>query len=454
LQAAGLASGVTRAAARRTNVLFISVDDLNRSLHCFGNTQVRTPNIDKLAARGVCFTSAFSNYASCLPSRISFLSGWYPERTGVVTFGPRPRDRQLKDVTYLPQHFRNNSYVTARLDKVFHIGADDARSWDISEEPIKDEQGKGVVVFTPREIEAQRLAAHVLVEGKFEKCRGEKGNYAVVDVDDSRLVDGLNVQRAAELMEQFSKGSQPFFLAVGLRRPHLPRILPKKYFDMYPPQKIELPPTPPNYDPAAWVSREDQQRIIAHYYAAVTYMDARVGQLLDTLDRLRQRDNTIVVLFGDQGYALGERDNHYGKGTLGERSFAVPLIVSAPSAKQNGRSCGKVVELLDMYPTLVDLCGLPQPASGLQGRSLAPLLANASAAWEERVIGAWGLKDYVRPGLSVRTARYRYSEREDGTPLEMFDYQTDPYEWRNLIADPALEGVRRQLAAVLRRPRA
>ncbi len=442
-RAAGLAQ------PKRPNVLFIPVDDLNRSLHCFGNPQVKSPNIDRLAQSGVRFTTAFSNYASCLPSRISFLSGWYPERTGVMTFTPKPRDRQLRNVVYLPEHFRNNGYRTARLDKVFHIGGDEPSCWDISEEPIKDEQGRNKVVFTPREIEAQGLRPRILEEGDFRGGRGERSDYAIVDADERELIDSLNTRRASQIMEQYARENMPFFMACGLRRPHLPRIVPKKYVDMYPPERIEISGHPPNYDPATWLSDKDRRRIHSLYYAATTYMDARVGELLGTLDRLRIRDNTIVVLFGDNGYALGERDNHYGKGTLGERSFAVPLIISAPGMKQKGAACERVVELLDIYPTLVGLCNLPTPASKLQGRSLKPLLDNPRANWQERAIGATGRKDYSRPGLTVRTARYRYSENVDRKPLELFDYSTDPLEWRNLIEEPGLANVRKQMAAIL-----
>jgi len=439
----------SQSASRRPNVLFIPVDDLNRGLHCFGNPQVKTPHIDELAKHSVRFTNAFSNYASCLPSRISFLSGWYPERTGVITFTPKPRDRQLKDVVYLPQHFRNSGYTTARLDKVFHIGGDEPSCWDISEEPIKDAQGKNKVVYTPGEIEAQGLQSHVLKQGGFPKTGGEHGTYAVVDSDEHDLIDGLNVRRASQLMEQFAKQDKPFFLACGLRRPHLPRVLPKKYFDMYPPERIELTGRPPNYDAATWATEADRRQMVAHYYASTTFMDARVGDLLATLDRLHLRDNTIIVFFGDNGYALGQRDNHYGKGTLGELSYAVPLMVSIPGMKRKGEACGKVVELLDVYPTLVDLCGLPKPASKLQGRSLRPLIDNSSAQWEERSIGATGTTDYQRPALTVRTARYRYSEDENRKPVELFDYTTDSLEWHNLVDDPKFAEVRKQHAALL-----
>ncbi|MBM3759025.1 MAG: sulfatase [Acidobacteria bacterium] len=445
-----LAAGSLRAADRKMNVLFILVDDLNRNLQCFGNNQVQTPNLDRLAGCSMRFTGAFSNYAACLPSRISFLSGWYPEKTGVITFTPNPRDRQLRDVVYLPQHFKNQGYRTGRVDKVFHIGGDEPSCWDQSEEPIKNAEGKNVVVYTPREIEAQSLRPHVLKEGSFEKAMSEKGVFAVVDREDKDLIDSLNVGIGSRMMEQFSFEGKPFFVACGLRRPHLPHIVPKKYVDMYPPERIELTDHPPNCDPNTWMSEANRRELISHYYASVTYMDARVGELLATLDRLKQAENTIIVLFGDNGYALGQRDNHYGKGTVGDLSFVVPLMIHVPGMKRAGQSCSKVVELLDLYPTLVDLCGLSQPASGLQGRSLRPLLENPKQPkWEERAIGATGNKDYSRPKLSVRNSRYRHSEDEDRKPIELFDYAKDPLEWNNLVQDPNHSALRKQMSAIL-----
>lgn len=440
---------LARQGTKPPNVLMIAIDDLNRSLHCFGNQQVRTPNIDKLAARGMRFTGAYANFASCAPSRASLLSGWYPERTGMITFAPRPRDGRLREAVYLPEHFRKQGYFTARVDKVFHIGSDEPSCWDVSEDPIKDATGKNRIVRTPAEIAVQGLAAKAVEMGECSRCKGERQDYAIVNSDDADLIDGLTSKRIRELMTQAARDTKPFFVAAGLRRPHLPIAIPKKYADMYPPDRIELPPKPPNFDEKTWVPRDEQQRIIARYYAAVTYADARVGELLDTLHSTGQADNTVVVLFGDQGYAHGQRDNHYGKGTLGELSFAVPLILAGPGVARKGAECGKIVELLDIYPTLVDLCGLPAPPVQLQGRSLKPLLRNPRAAWNERAIGAVGNKDNQRPGLSVRTARYRYSETADRTPFELFDYRNDPYEWRNLVQDASHAPVREQLKRIL-----
>ncbi len=455
--AAGAATAHLRAGEKDRrpawNVLFISSDDLNCSLGCYGNETVRTPNIDRLAARGIRFSRCYAQYASCAPSRFSFLSGWYPERTGVCTFGPKSRDGALRDAVYLPQHFRRNGYLTMRLDKIFHIGKDDAASWDISEEPYRDASGRFKAIWTGIEIKTLGLTDRVLREGRYPNVRGEKGPYAVLDVEDGELFDGHNATRAVELLARRARDGKRFFLGLGFRRPHLPWIAPKRYFDMYPPEKIPLPPADPDAAGPPRLTEAQHREMIAHYYAAVTYLDTQVGRVLDALDRLGLAKNTIVVLFGDQGYCLGERKAHFGKGTLWERSLRVPLILAVPGQDNPGRACDRVVELLDMYPTLVELCGLPKPGTGLQGRSLTPLLRDAQAAWQDRAISAWGRKDGARPALSVRTDRYRYTERADGTPAELVDYRNDPYERNNLVDDPAHADVRDRLRAVLHQDR-
>jgi len=431
---------------QRHNVLFLPIDDLNTHLGCYGNKVVQTPNIDKLAAQGVRFTRAYAPYASCLPSRASFMSGWYPERTEVLDFSPKARDGKMKDVVYLGQHFRDNGCFTARLDKVFHIGADDALSWDVTEEPIRDQKP----MWTGMEVEALGLKDRVLKDGRYDKVKGEKGPYTMLDVEDEVLFDGMKTARAIELLEQSAKDGKPFFLACGYRRPHLPWIAPRKYFGLYPPEKIVLPP--PNPNDTERVPEADHREMIAHYYACITYMDAQVGRLLDALDRLKLRDRTIVVLFGDNGYCLGERGMHFGKGNLWERSLWVPLIVSMPGAARNSRTCERSVGLIDLYPTLVELCGLPQPKSGLQGRSLAPFLSGDSPTWKDQTISVHPLAKGSL-GRSVRTDRYRYSEDGSGTPLELIDYDADPYECKNLANDPQYAELRAKLRAILHEDR-
>jgi uncharacterized sulfatase len=433
------------------NVLFLSLDDLNCALGCYGNPQVQSPNIDALAKRGTRFSKTYAQYAACLPSRVSFLSGWYPERTEVFTFAPYPRDGKMKDAVYLGQHFRNNGYFTAALDKVFHIGHNDALSWDVFETPVKDENGENKTVWTPRELEAQGLESKVIRQGRYEHCSGEKGVYAAVDVADDELIDGINATRAIEILEARARDKQPFLLAVGFRRPHLPWILPSRYFDMYPPQSIDVPWRPKDADPEVWGTLEEQQAHIACYYAAVSFIDRQVGRVLDALERTGLTDNTIVVLFGDQGYCLGERNNHFGKGNMYEWSLVVPLIISAPGMPR-GKATEHVAELLDMYPTLVDLCGLPQPEHGLQGRSLTPLLRNPGARWEDHAFSVSGNPEKgVR--RSVRTAQYRYVEQPNDQPPELYCYESDPWERNNLAGQTDYAQTQAELADLLAQDR-
>jgi uncharacterized sulfatase len=434
-----LAAGQPDAPPRRKplNVLFLSIDDLNPSLGCYGNPVVRTPNVDALADRGVRFTRAYAQWPSCLPSRVSFLSGWNPPRTRVINFKPRSRDGVLADCVYLPQHFRNNGYFTARLDKVFHIGHDDARSWDLSEEPIKDFAGRPKIVWTPHEIKAQNLEPHILHRGRFPSVRGEKGTHAVVDIPDEKLIDGINARRAIEIMAERARADKPFFLAVGFRRPHLPWIAPRKYFEMYPPENIKLPPRKPGTNDADNIPEDDHRKLIAAYYAAVSFMDARVGEVLAALDRLGLRDNTLVVFFGDQGYCLGERDRLVGKGNLWDRSLHVPLIVAGPGLTRPGQACGAPVGLSDMYPSLNQLCALPAPDTPLDGRSFAPLLTDADAPARGYVLSFNHNKKENALWRSIRTERYRLTENSGGEPVELVDYETDPNEWHNLVEDPA-----------------
>jgi iduronate 2-sulfatase len=223
---------VASAADSKPNVLMIIADDLNPSLGCYGNETVKTPNIDRLARRGVMMTRAYSSWASCLPSRVSLLSGLFPPSTGTYDFSPGPRDGRLKDVTYLPEHFQNQGYFTGRLDKVFHIGRDDPQSWTVSEEPYKDPKGNFKAIWTGIEVKTLGLEGRVLKEGRYDDVTGEKGSYGIMDVIEDDLFDGRTAWRAVELLEQQAKAGSPFFLAVGFRRPHLPWLAPKKYFDM------------------------------------------------------------------------------------------------------------------------------------------------------------------------------------------------------------------------------
>ena len=409
----------------RPNVLFIAVDDLNQHLGCYGNPVVRSPNIDRLAARGVRFVHAYPQAATCVPSRYCFLSGM--RKTTI--YDPEAKRPALDNVTWLPAHFREQGYFTARVDKVFHIGRDVPTCWDITEEGPRV-NGRPVIMYTPQELRKLGIEDKLLYMKRYKKeVRGEGMRWGPIDVADEQLPDGMTARRGVELLRTMPDRPEPFFLALGFRRPHLPWHVPPRYFDMYPPESIQLPPEQPGVERVP----EDIHRAgMRAYYAALTFMDTQLGLVLDEMDRLGLWDDTIVVLFGDNGYALGERDNFFSKWPPYESATAVPLIVAAPHARLNGQASEHVVELIDIYPSLVDYCGLPKP-EGPVGRSFVPLLNDADADWTD-----YGITEYDDRGKNgIRSARYRYTESADGEPLMLYDLEEDPYEHRNLVAEPA-----------------
>jgi uncharacterized sulfatase len=406
-------------------VLFISVDDLNQHLGCYGNPIVKSPNIDRLAARGVRFAHAYPQASTCVPSRYCFLSGM--RKTSIYD---RSTNRlSTDDVLWMPQYFRQQGYHTARVDKVFHIGRDIPECWHISEEGPRVD-GEPVRVYTPSELEKLGLQDKLRNQQRIKQIiRGEGMLWGEVDVEDEQLPDGMTARRAVELLGTMATGDRPFFLGVGFRRPHLPWYVPPRYFEMYPPESIQLPPSQPGVERVA----EDVHRAgMRAYYAALTFMDTQLGLLLDAMDRLDLWDSTAVVLFGDNGYALGERDNFFSKWPPYESATVVPLIVAAPGAPLNGRASDHVVELIDMFPSLVDYCGLPRP-EGPVGRSFLPLLDGQDADWVD-----YGITEYDDADQNgIRSSRYRYTESATGDPVMLFDLETDPYEHRNLVDDPA-----------------
>jgi uncharacterized sulfatase len=422
----------------RLNVLFISVDDLNTDLGCYGHPVVRSPHIDRLAARGVRFDRAYCQYALCNPSRSSFLSGLRPETTGILDQATAPRQR-LPQAVFLPQHFRNHGYFTARVGKIYH--RDDHDSWDLAENADPAD---------PQEVAAQRR--------RYEKPQGQRTpDWAVLDIADEATADGTVARRIVRLMEQSVKEGKPFFLAAGFRKPHLPWAAPKRYFDLYPQATIRLPQEPaldavPRIALMTELSGAPQPeptwQAVAAYYACISFMDAQVGVLLDALERLKLWDNTVVVLFGDHGFHLGDHGGLWAKHTLFERAARVPLTIVVPRGPNAGQACPRLVELLDLYPTLADVCGLPAPGR-LEGKSLVPLLQQPGAAWDRparTVVVHEGVL-----GRSLRTERWRYTEWEDGKKgVELYDHDSDPGEYRNLASDPRHAAIVAELRQRLR----
>lgn len=423
---APLAASALAQRGSRPNVLFIAVDDLNNRLGCYGDPVVKTPNIDRLAKRGVRFDRAYCNYPVCNASRTSLLSGLRPDKTKVLDNRTPPRTT-LKDAVFLPEYFHQHGYFTARVGKIAHGLFEDSVSWDISESA----RGRS----NPANQKARKKRAG---------GGDESGalTWVMTDNPDEAEPDGRTARRIVELMDQAK--DKPFFLGAGFHKPHLPWVAPKKYFDLYSTDRIKLPDTPADdlddIPPIALTHREQEKRMtdlerkkaILAYHAATSFMDAQVGVLLDALDRKNLWDNTIVLLFGDHGWHLNEHLGLWRKMTVFEESARAPLIIAAPG-KKRGESCPRLVEWVDFYPTLTGLCGLPQKP-GLDGESVAPLLQNPQRKWKKAAYTIVQHQGVI--GRSVRTDRFRYTEWGGPGVAELYDHEMDPKEYRNLAKDP------------------
>jgi uncharacterized sulfatase len=425
----------------KPNVLLVIADDLNCDLGCYGHKLVRSPNLDKLAAKGVRFDRAYVQYPVCNPSRTSFLTGLRPDTTKVLDNNVHFRTT-MPDVVTLPQLFRANGYHTASLGKVFHRGLspaeekaemDDPKSWD------KQFYGKASAATSKGD-------GRNLTGGKLKWCE-----WRAADCDDDDLPDGQITTAAIDAMTTTDK---PWFLAVGYYRPHDPFVSPKKYFDAYPLDKLEVPRSPDGYTlpyphtlpggefKAAFdrFTDADKREFLRSYYAGVSYVDAQVGRLTAALDRLKLWDNTIVVFVGDHGYELGTR-NWWNKATLFERSCRAPFLVVAPGAKGNGKATAGLTEFTDLYPTLAELCHLTGTPKTLEGASFVSRLNDPAAAGKAAAFTVVK-RGNANLGRSVRTDRYRYTEWDGGKKgAELYDHTADPGEWKNLAADATLKDV-------------
>ena len=448
--------------ARRKNVLFIAVDDLRPELGCYGNRQIISPNIDQLADKGVVFRRAYCQQAVCNPSRASLLTGLRPDSSKVWDLRVHFRDT-VPNVVTIPQHFRANGYYAAAYGKIFHSKLPDRRSWD---EP--NHWPKGTAMWSKKGM--ARLAAcreNMRAEGKSEAEIARMRGPATEDEDvpDNRRIDGALADEAIEALKELAKGKQPFFLGVGFFLPHLPYVPPRKYWDMYDPSKIDtakntsLPEGSPamamntmyelrDYIDFAGTARpgygllsEAQQRRLKHgYYASVTFVDAQIGRLLVTLDDLGIRKDTIIVLWGDHGYKLGEHGS-WGKQTNYEIDAQVSLIVSKPDAEGNGNTCDSLVELVDIFPTLCDLADLEKPGH-LEGQSLTPLLENVEGTVKDAAVCQLlrRRKGIEYMGYAMMTPRYRYIEWRfwasgEIFEWELYDHKSDPGENVNVAEE-------------------
>ena len=452
------------AGTSRFNVLFVAIDDLRPALGCYEDSVAITPNIDRLASRGTVFNRAYCQQAVCCPSRLSLLTGQRPDTIQVWDLKTHFREALPKLVT-LPQHFKNHGYHTQSIGKIFHGSgkpSKDPPSWSV--EPQFD------FVRDPK----LRYALQKNLEGSGLKRSASEA----ADVPDETYIDGIVCQSAVKALGDLNSSKKPFFLAVGFRKPHLPFCAPKKYWDMYDRERISVlqndkhPKRAPELATRSWLELEgysdipkdgkltsDKVQELRHgYYACVSYIDALVGRLLDELRKLQLRKNTVVVLWGDHGFHLGEQ-GLWTKANNFELSTRVPLIISVPGespAKSNG-----LVEFVDVYPTLLEICGLETPQN-VEGISLRPLMKQPDRTWKRAVFSQYPRSfkssrhrrhgDIM--GYAVRTQRFRYVkwrewETRDVVARELYDHKTDPHEMNNVASDPIRAATIKELEQIL-----
>ena len=435
------------AAKPKYNVLFIISDDLRPELGCYGNTMIKTPNVDSLAARGTRFDRAYAQFPLCNPSRTSILNGRYPTQTGVMDNNTYFRAKHPEFVT-LPQYFQKNGYATLRTGKIFHGGIDDQVSWTEGGEPVDQN-----IVNRPPSPVATGQGARETGDEESAPNRPARApasdRIVVLDGDGESFGDYKIASRAIDFLGKYK--DQPFFLAVGFNKPHSPPTAPQKFFDLYDVNKIPLPVdfnthpmapagfpdlSIPHRNADLFVGRESSpqaaREMIRAYWASTSFMDAQVGRVIAELDRLKLRDNTIIVFWGDHGYHLGEKGKWSKAYSLWDVGLRVPLIIDMPGGKPQVTE--RVVQLLDFYRTLADLCGLPSPPEGIEGRSIAPLLRNPKATWNYPSFAV--VQFQGKFGESVSTERWHYVEWDEGKAGSMLlDMLGDPRELKNLAPD-------------------
>ncbi len=427
---AALAAGATAAPSAHPNVLLVVVDDLNLSLGCYGNSTVRSPNIDRLAARGVRFDRAYAQYPLCNPSRVSFLSGRRPETSGVYVLSTSAR-QALPEAVMLPQFFRQQGYYAAGAGKVFHNQRmSDPASWDRYEDGAGEDPG-----------EKAAIAA------RYGGGDGRPRWYPL-ETDGSQTRDGLNSRTIHTLLAQKAEAKTPFFLALGLHKPHLPWTAPQRFFDLYPegsvavptdPAMSGIPPIAMQTELSGFAQPDTRAGALRGYYACISFIDFELGRVFDELDRRDLWSSTLVVLVGDNGFHLGDHGGLWSKLSAFDAATHVPLILAGPGVPAGG-TISSPVELLDIYPTLVDLARFSAPP-GLQGRSLRPLLTNPGApGYAYSLVYHYDVaaKRDVG-GRTVIGPQWRYTEWEGGTAgRELYWRPDDAGEYRNRVADATL----------------
>ncbi len=436
--------------AQKQNVLFIAADDLSCALGCYGDPIAQTPHLDRLAATGVCFLNAYNQLPLCNPTRASVMTGLRPDTIKVYDLDRHFRD-EVPDAVTLSQQFMKHGWWAGRVGKIYHYnvpasigtdGFDDPPSWQKTVNPIGRDKTDESLIFNA---EPHRKISAAL-------------SWLAADGKDEEQTDGMIATEAIRLMEEHKK--DPFFIAAGFFRPHTPFVAPKKYFDMYPLEEMRLPFAPsddrediptaafahncpiPHYGLDELTCRKAMQA----YYACVSFIDAQVGRMLTALNRLGLAENTVVVFWSDHGYHLGEHNGIWQKRTLFEQGAKAPLIIRNPVSKGNGQACRRIVEFIDIYPTLTELARIKTPKQ-VEGRSLVPLLQNPLSEWN-----GFAITQVLRPsdnrlakpvmGRSIRTERWRYSDWAEGkNGVELYDHYADPMEFNNLAENATKENL-------------
>jgi arylsulfatase A-like enzyme len=443
-------------AKRPPNILFIISDDLRPELGCYGVEGIKTPNIDALAARSVRFDHAAAQYPLCNPSRSSLLTGHYPTQTGVMD------NRQWwgfkhPDFISIPRWFKDHGYVTARAGKIFHDGIDDTTAWTEGGEPHRYADDASEAIDGPsRPARGARPNPNVDPQSGSDRI-------IVLPGDGETYADTKHATTTIEQLKKYAKGDQPFFIACGFANPHAPPRAPQKFYDLYDVNKMTLPPdfashptVPAGFPELSVVPRntdlfigrdasEAQAREMKRaYWAATSFVDSLVGRVLAALDETGQRDNTIIVFWGDHGYHLGEKGRWSKAYSLFDVATRTPLLIAVPGVTPKaGAVCDRTVEIINLYQTFCDLCGLPAPA-GIEGESMVPLLRNPSAPWDRPAYSVVQYRGHL--GRSVATPQWHFTEWDRGEGGAMLlDRVNDPRELTNYAADPAHE---LQLAAM------
>ena len=439
--------------ARKLNVLFIAVDDMNNDLACYGHPLVQSPNIDRLAKMGVRFEKAYCQFPLCSPSRSSVFTGLRPDSTRVFDLNYHFR-QGLPDVVTLPQMFSANRYYAARVGKMYHYGnpgdigtnsLDDRASWQERINPAgrdKTALERDIMNYTPKGGLGKSMSYLADKTGQPEEH-----------------TDGKVATETIKLLEKHK--DEPFFIGCGFYKPHCPYVSPQKFFDLYPMDKITLPPITPATEkeypapsmmgcrpwPYQGVSADQARECKQGYYAAISFVDSQIGRVLDAVERLGLSQNTIIVFWSDHGYHLGEH-GLWHKESVFEEASRVPLIIVMPDRKSAGTVSARTVELVDLYPSLAELTGVTPPKN-LEGFSLVPLLQDPKAEWSHAAYTQEQRGMY--PGYSVRTEKWRYTEWDGGAKgSELYDHESDPHELTNLAADAKYAETVTQMKALVK----